>query len=187
MRINLKSTKRNLFLAVALFVSMSTVLNAQNVLGKMNADTKLHHVRLEHFKDGRYANEEKADQTFFFEMFNLYEMHNMNLYELNSFVFENLRIEGNKMFGSTLGSPKEEIIIAVDEQRGDAGLAIMRFARELEMPFSVDFMFDNDNRQLIFKYRIDEPFFDKENETHEELNERFEALGYYIAHIIYTF
>jgi hypothetical protein len=52
MRTYENSTTKNLFLVVALFISMSTVLNAQNVLGKINAKATFRGVKLDYFKAG---------------------------------------------------------------------------------------------------------------------------------------
>ena len=187
MRTYKNSTKRNLFLVVALFISMSTVLSAQNVLGKINAKATFLAVHLEYFKDRTKAVEDKPDQIFFFNKTSINEMRNLNLQDLNVLVHEDLRLAGNKMFGSTLGSPEEEIIITIDKQcdESEEGLAILRLSQMPEIPFAIKFNLHNN--QFDFNYRIEEPFFHKENESLEEVNERLEARGYYIARLTYIF
>jgi len=187
MRTYENSTTKNLFLVVALFISMSTVLNAQNVLGKINAKATFRGVKLDYFKAGSEPVVENIEKTFFFNITNLGEMHNLNLHELNSLVYENLRLAGGKMFGSTGGSPEEEIIVTVDKQckEYEEGLATIRLACDVNMPIVIKFILNE--RELRLTYTFNEMFFPKENETLEESQERFNNLGYYIAQLIYSF
>jgi hypothetical protein len=161
MRTYENSTKKNLFLVVALLISMSTVLNAQNVLRKMNAKAKFQYVKLDYLKAGSEPVVENTEKTFFFNITNLGEMHNLNLHELNNLVNESLRLAGGKMFGFTSGSPKEEIIVTVDKQRKEyeEGLATIRFARNVAMPIVVKFILNE--RELRLVCTFNEMFFPK--------------------------
>ena len=154
-------TSLNLFLLVALLISMSKVLNAQNVLGKINTKATFRGVKLDYFKGRSEPMRENIEKTFFFNIANLGETHNLNLHELNNLVCENLRLAGGKMFGSTGGSHEEEIIVTIDKQykEYEEGLATIRLARNVGMPIVVKFILNE--RELRLVCTFNEVFFPK--------------------------
>jgi hypothetical protein len=168
---------------------MNTMINAQNVLGKINGKAALGGVVLDYFKSETEQKQNLPEKTLTFGIMNLYEMHLMNLNELNFFVHETLRFAGNKIYGSTAGSPEEEIDIQINKQSaaGSAGEAILSLKREPDMPYNVKFIMDNDNNRIQFDFTIPEPFEPKEGESIEDLQERFSHRGYYIARLTYLF
>ncbi|MDR3286239.1 MAG: hypothetical protein LBT27_02190 [Prevotellaceae bacterium] len=118
--------ERCCILFASLFISVATLAQDvtlaqdenpnRNALGLLMHESHLEvlSVKLEHFPD---REEQKIpDKTYSFGFYTLNEMHQLSQIELNVYIYEHLRFEGDKIFATSAGAEERQISIIVNPE-----------------------------------------------------------------------
>jgi hypothetical protein len=150
--------------AVCCFVS-TVALSQQNVFGFNAGRGDLISINMRYFANGivNDSPDARPDRDIVIDAENTYEMHKLKMPKLNSYIYNDIRFEADKLFVASAGSEEQIINVQILENMKSGekwGKAIL--SREYAEPVEVEFLCDLQFQIFKIKYTV----FENENDDY---------------------
>jgi hypothetical protein len=126
----------------------------QNVLGFKGSKAELQGVILHYFAGGQKS--DKPDREINISPYNTFEMHRMKYPKLNSYIYNEVKFDKNRLLVSSFGSEDMVINVGITQNANNDDWGSAVFSCELAEPISVEFRYDPQNKILTLQYLISE-------------------------------